>query len=63
MSIQAQVLNLLADIREETYLSYIPISHDLAVVRQLTDETLVLHRGTKNGRRLTRIRCRLTRGG
>jgi oligopeptide transport system ATP-binding protein len=63
MSIQAQVLNLLADIREETHLSYIPISHDLAVVRQLTDETLVLHRGTKNGRRLTRIRCRLTRGG
>jgi oligopeptide transport system ATP-binding protein len=63
MSIQAQVLNLLADIREETHLSYILISHDLAVVRQVTDETLVLHRGTKNGRRFTGIRCRLTRGG
>src|SRR5215468_2013238 len=44
-SIQAQVLNLLADIRDETHVSYILISHDLAVVRQLTDETLVLHRG------------------
>jgi peptide/nickel transport system ATP-binding protein len=46
MSIQAQVLNLLADIRDETHISYILISHDLAVVRQLADETLVLHRGT-----------------
>jgi len=39
------VLNLLADIRDETHVSYILISHDLAVVRQLTDEALVLHRG------------------
>lgn len=46
MSIQAQVLNLLADIRDQTHVSYVLISHDLAVVRQLTDETLVLHRGT-----------------
>ncbi len=46
VSIQAQVLNLLADIRDQTHLSYILISHNLAVVRQLTDETLVLHRGT-----------------
>jgi ABC-type glutathione transport system ATPase component len=46
MSIQAQVLNLLADIRDQTHISYVLISHDLAVVRQLTDETLVLHRGT-----------------
>ena len=46
VSIQAQVLNLLADIRDETHVSYILISHDLAVVRQLTDEAIVLHRGT-----------------
>jgi ABC-type glutathione transport system ATPase component len=46
VSIQAQVLNLLADIRDETHVSYILISHDLAVVRQLTDEAIVLQRGT-----------------
>ena len=45
VSIQAQVLNLLADIRDQTRVSYIVISHDLAVVRQLTDETVVLHHG------------------
>jgi len=46
VSIQAQVLNLLADIRDETHVSYVLISHDLAVVRQLTDEAIVLQRGT-----------------
>jgi ABC-type glutathione transport system ATPase component len=45
-SIQAQVLNLLADIRDESHVSYILISHDLAVVRQLADETIVLRYGT-----------------
>jgi oligopeptide transport system ATP-binding protein len=45
VSIQAQVLNLLADIREQTQVSYILISHDLAVVRQITDEAIVMHRG------------------
>jgi ABC-type glutathione transport system ATPase component len=45
VSIQAQVLNLLADIRDDTAVSYILISHDLAVVRQLTDYAIVMYRG------------------
>ena len=45
VSIQAQVLNLLAEIRDQTGVSYVLISHDLAVVRQLTDEAIVMHRG------------------
>jgi oligopeptide transport system ATP-binding protein len=53
VSIQAQILNLLADIREETGISYILISHDLAVVRQLTREALVMHRGRVVERGLT----------
>jgi ABC-type glutathione transport system ATPase component len=45
VSIQAQVLNVLADIRDERGISYILISHDLAVVRQLTEDAVVMQRG------------------
>jgi ABC-type glutathione transport system ATPase component len=45
VSIQAQVLNLLAEVREKTGTSYLLISHDLGVVRQLTSETVVLQNG------------------
>jgi ABC-type glutathione transport system ATPase component len=45
VSIQAQVLNLLADIRERSGMSFLFISHDLAVVRQLTEQIIVMRDG------------------
>jgi ABC-type glutathione transport system ATPase component len=45
VSIQAQVLNVLADIRDRQGISYVLISHDLAVVRQLTEHAIVMQRG------------------
>jgi ABC-type glutathione transport system ATPase component len=45
VSIQAQIINLLADIRERTGVAYLVISHDLAVIRHSTDEALVMQHG------------------
>ena len=45
VSIQAQVLNLLNNLKERFSLSYIFISHDLSVVRHFCDRIVVLNQG------------------
>lgn len=45
VSIQAQVLNLLMDLQQETQVAYVFISHNLAVVELIADEVLVMYLG------------------
>jgi peptide/nickel transport system ATP-binding protein len=45
VSVQAQVLNLLMELREEFKFTYIFISHDLSVVKQMSDRMIVMNKG------------------
>lgn len=45
VSVQAQILTLLKEVRKETGVAFVFVSHDLAVVREVCDDILVMYRG------------------
>ncbi|MEV2253758.1 ATP-binding cassette domain-containing protein [Streptomyces sp. NPDC050147] len=45
VSVQAQIISLLRDIREQTGIAYLFITHDLGIVRHICDDIVVMHRG------------------
>jgi ABC-type dipeptide/oligopeptide/nickel transport system ATPase component len=45
VTVQAEILDLLADLRERTGLALVVVAHDLAVVAQVCDEVLVIREG------------------
>ncbi|UOE52106.1 ABC transporter ATP-binding protein [Mucilaginibacter sp. SMC90] len=45
VSVQAQVLNLIRELQEELKLTYIFISHDLAVIKHISDRMMVMNKG------------------